>query len=424
MTIHTRSVILLMGIAVIIVVYWFIYKEWLISLKTIPYCIICVFIAKYCIKLVQNIVWKMNERSSVANTSINLGIGGINWIDINTWKSFGLVFLGQINSINLFSGGLFLMSFYIILKYFIKNIDTLIIKSEKNRYYLVLSIGFILCCLGMVAGQALSWNYAIYPDIVNNATGKVYGYKAFSYVRYMGAFIGPFILCSMIITQKKDGFIKNIDIIRIILLQLLVIILWSKFVLPLLDGNPYALEVYAPFCFRKAHEAVNIEQYRMAIPWILLIITFVLSVMLFKNSNYYYIFALILLIFQVSYMAKYNDSYYGKERSLAAATCYDFFKELKLYNADVPETIYSFQIDKQRLQFYLNDYKIIPNIPEDIGTDTILVYQGKISDLEEQELKINEWNYVFLGNSTYILFQREDYINIIQTMGYEVVDSN
>lgn len=417
LTIHTRAIILLMGLIVVVLIYWWIYKEWLVSLKTVSFCIIAVVLAKYCVNLVQDIVWKASERVSVANTSIDLGIGKVNLFDITTWKGFFLVFIGQVSTINLFSGGLFIMALYVLIKYAIIN-RRRISDNEENRYYFVLSLLFLLCCFGMVAGQGLSWMYAIYPSLVNNDIGDVYGYKAFSYVRYMGAFIGPFILCSMIIVQKKKNFLKKTDILRIVLLQLVVILLWYSFVFPLLDGNPYALEAYVPFSFRKAHEPVRIEQYKAAIPWILVVVIFILTTILFKDFKLYYSFVLGLLIFQVSYMAIYNDSYYGKERSLVSATCYEFFNELNA-QCDLPEIIYSYKLDKQRLQFFLNNYKIEPNIPEKVSSDTILVYQGKLSELVDIEL--DKWNYISLGNNTYFFFQQEDYIDTIKSMGYEVL---
>lgn len=417
LTIHTRSIILLMGLAIVVLVYLLLYKEWLISIKTVPFCVCAVAVARYSVKLVQNIVWKAGERTSIANTSIDLGITELNWFDPTTWRGFFLVFVGQMSTINLFSGGLFVMAIYVLIKYVISNWKNFR-DSEENRYYISINLLFLLCCFGMVAGQGMSWMYSIYPNIVVNKVGSVYGYKAFSYIRYMGAFIGPFILCAMLIVNKVNGKLKKFDIWGIIFVQLFVLLLWYKYVFPLLEGNPYAMEAYVPFSFRKPYDLVSVERYRVALPWSLVMIIFMLTYLLKKNWKVYYVFVLGLLIFQASYMAIYNDSPYGKDRSAAAATCYEFFTELS-QELEIPETIYSYEIDKQRLQFYLNNYQIAPNIPEVISDDTIFIYQGKLDNLVGIELE--EWNYTLLGNNTYFFFQQEDYIDIIESMGYEIL---
>lgn len=416
-TIHTRSIILLLALLLLVLVYRICYEEWLISLRMIPFGIIFVVVARECVELVQNLVWKSEDRISVANTTINLGIDSLKIFDLTTWKSFFLVFIGQISTINLFSGGLFIMSLYIIVKYVLLNWKALKNKSD-NRYYAVLTLMFLLCCFGMIIGQAMSWMYAIYPSLQNDEVGNVHAYKAFSYVRYMGAFIGPFILCSLAIIQKNKFFLKRLDIVKIVVIDLLVLILWTNYVLPLLDSNPYALEPYVPFCFRKAHDPISIEQYKAALPWYLIICNFLVLSCFTKNLKSYYVFVLGLLIFQVSYMAKYNDSYYGEERSKTAAICYDFIEKLS-NNCKVPKTLYAYNTDVQRLQFFLNNYQIEPVIPDDIVEDSILIYQGKLDELTDIDLK--EWNYILLGNDVYFLFQQKEYKEYVISMGYDIL---
>lgn len=416
-TVHTRSIILLIALLFVVLVYRLLYGEWLISLKMAPFGIGFIAAARCCVKLVQNIVWKAGERTSVANTTIDLGVDSLNIFDLTTWKGFFLVFIGQVSTVNLFSGGLFVMSLYILIKYALLNWKE-IKNKDDDRYHMVLALLFLLCCFGMVAGQAMSWMYSIYPHLLNGDTGDVYGYKAFSYIRYMGAFIGPVILCGLVIIHKNKAFMQRIDFFRIIFINLLVLLMWSSYVMPLLDSNPYALEAYVPFCFRKAHDAISIEQYRAALPWYLIICLFLAISCFIKKLNIYYLFVLGLLIFQVSYMAEYNDSYYGEERSRVAALCYEFFGELSK-NCEVPETIYAYNTDAQRLQFYLNNYQINPVIPDKALTDTILIYQGKLEELTDIDLE--KWNYILLDNNVYFLFQQEGYRDVISSLGYEIL---
>ncbi len=416
LTIHIRSIILPAALFVVVLIYWLVYKEWFISLKAIPFGISFMAAALYVVKLVQNIIWKSGERINVANTEIDLGISQLNLADLTTWKGFFLVLAGQISTINLFSGGLFIMALYVLIKYAVlsrKNARN----AESSRYYLAVALLFLLCCFGMVAGQAISWMYTIYPSLLNHEVGDVSGYKAFSYIRYMGAFIGPFVLCALVMIQHNESFLKRADIVRITLCNLLVLLLWNAYVAPLLDGNPYALEAYAPFCFRKAHDPIGMEQYRAALPWYLIICIFLLFSFVVKNLKVYYAFALGLLIFQVSYMAIYNDSYYGEERSRAAAVCYDFFEELS-DNVEMPKKIYSYGMDSQRLQFYLNNYQVKPVIPDDILEDTVLLYQGKLT--EWTDIDLEEWNYISLDSNVYFFFQKEELRKYVIAMGYDV----
>lgn len=417
LTIHTRAVILLLALLTVVLVYKSMYKEWIISIRAVLPGMIIVAAAKFLVAVVQNVVWGAAERNGVANTAIDLGLDRLDLFDLTTWKGFFLVFIGQISTINLFCGGLFVSALYILIKYAILNLKSFR-DEENNRYYLILVVMFLLCCFSMVAGQAVSWMYSIYPSLINGEVGDVSGYKAFSYIRYMGAFIGPIILCALVIVNKNSLFMREVDIARVILVNLLVLWLWMTYVLPLLDSNPHALEAYAPFCFRKAHDAIGLEQYRVALPWYLIICFFLVISGFKRNSKIYYVFVLSLLIFQVTYMAKYNDSYYGKERSKTAAICYEFLEKLS-EQCQIPETIYAYNTDVQRLQFYLNCYQIEPDIPEHISQKTILIYQGKLSELTDIDLK--EWNYISLGNNVYFLFQQEEYKKHILALGYEIL---
>lgn len=417
LTIHTRSIILPAALFVVVFIYWIVYKEWLISLKAVPFGISLMAAALCVVKLVQNMIWKSGDRINVANTKIDIGISQLNLSDLTTWKGFFLVLVGQVSTINLFSGGLFIMALYVLVKYVIinrkKNGNV-----EYNRYYLVVALLFLLCCFGMVAGQAMSWMYAIYPSLLNHEVGDVSAYKAFSYIRYMGAFIGPFVLCALVMIQHNESFLERVDIVRITLYNLLVLLLWNAYVLPLLDGNPYALEAYVPFCFRKAHDSISIEQYKAALPWYLIICFFLLFSFAVNKLKVYYAFTLSLLIFQVSYMAIYNDSYYGEERSRAAAVCYDFFGELS-NDCEMPKKIYSYGMDSQRLQFYLNDYQIQPVIPDDITENTVLLYQGKLT--EQTDIDLEKWNCISLGSNVYFLFQQEELRKYVISMGYDIL---
>lgn len=308
------------------------------------------------------------------------------------------------------------MAIYILIKYTVSN-RKYFKDIEENRYYIIISLLFLLCCCGMVAGQAMSWMYSIYPNLISNNIGAIQGYKAFSYIRYMGAFIGPFILCSMVIASTKKTTLKNIDIVGIILIQLFILILWYQYVFPLLEGNTYALEPYVPFCFRKPYDSVGLEQYKAALPWNMVIVIFLMIYLLRKNLKPYYIFVLVLLIFQALYMGIYNDTPYGKDRSAAVAVCYEVFDDLS-QEFEMPQMVYSHGIDVQRLQFFLNAYQVVPDIPKEININTIFIYQGSFKDLPD--IDIGRWRYALLGNNTYFFFQREEYIDMIKSMGYEV----
>ena len=421
--IHTRAILLPIILIVVIILYMLLYKEMLLSLKAIPFLILSIMSSRFLIKTVQKLVWLKDSSENLANASINIGSAfrHLNIFDLITWKALFYTIIGQLATLNLFSSGLFIMSIVIILIYFniLKSKNGNFLLNEKNRYYVVLCVLFILCCFGTVVAQSLKWMYSLYPSLQQisetGITGKESAFKAFSYIRYMGAYAGPFVMCALSMILEGNIKYKKKYNISIILTGLIIQIIWMQCVYPLIANNGEAFEAYAPFSFRKPFVALSSDKYFCSVIWICnAYFIFMLSITK-KNKKLYLSYVLVILIFQFIFMGITNDREYGIARAASSSEAYNFIQKLEA-NGLAEKDIYADNFDNQRLQFYLNRYKIHTNPPLD--DDYILFYEGKIENINNTEYY--NCYYVKLDKQVYVFIKGADYISLIKKCGYRL----
>lgn len=421
LTIHTRAVVLFVALFIVEIAYALFLKRSIISVWGIPIIGIVVVAANYVTDYMKNEVWLADVRTSLANSSVSINTENILWTDWTTWKGIFYVIVGQLSTINLCSVGLIALSICIwgifAFKFLLRKVDW---NAVIVRISIVVGTFFTICVFSMILGQSVSWLYAIYPALKSNASGNVEGYKAFSYVRYAYAFAGPIVLLTICLIQKQVLALKKKAFVIIGLSMLVVAKIWAVNILPLLAGNGYALEPYVPFANRKAFEVITDYEYRISLVWTLIFtLAFIFSFLIGKKELYYCMTAGI-MIFETIYMGIYNDSVYGQARSEIYKDTYDFF-EMISQDYIIPNDIYSYGADYQRLQCYLNAYHILPDADKDELNGELLLYKGNIGSLSIGDADSFIANYVSISDDMYLLFGDDKKLyQLLILDGYEI----
>lgn len=111
LTVHTRALTLWIACAFVVLLYFYLYRSWLVSKLVVLFGgIIGYFGGNQFVALVQKTVWAAENGETVRNGAINVSIN-FKILDPTTWFSALAVFLGQLNTISVFTGGFMILCF-------------------------------------------------------------------------------------------------------------------------------------------------------------------------------------------------------------------------------------------------------------------------------------------------------------------------
>ena len=108
---------------------------------------------KYLIRFYQNVIWGKSEGLRNANISISFSK---DFTDINTWRTLVNIWIGQIDTVSVFSGGLFWVSFCVFLFFAFNLFRKRHIVNLTGKYVFVVGSLFILCIGGTIFAQSFT----------------------------------------------------------------------------------------------------------------------------------------------------------------------------------------------------------------------------------------------------------------------------
>lgn len=429
LTLHTRMVIVWFCLAVFLVCHFWAYKKLLISLKMAIFSGGIAFIAgQFLVKLFQKLVW-LNEYAGVElrNASIELP-NASKWLNVGTLHGVADIIIGNINTISVFTGGFIIICVVYILDFFIRGIFKEKTKKmggvEEYQYTLFLFFG--LCAAAMIAGLAISWGNGAGIGINQGFSGTAYAFKAFTYVRYFGPFIGPVILAGLVklYLSQKDDMILKISSGIFVLFQ----ILWVCCVLPYIVTDSNSREVYMAFSLWNNNKELGFVSFILGT--VVASITFSIFIGMIKKKKWclFGVLFLGLLIYQYSYDAIYYDLQLCNNNSVRVDDSYDFVHELEKY-CEVPGKIYvedaTARTDHQTFyiyQFWLNRYEIIPEKPKE--NESYIFFTNNIEQnvdlLHQKDCKMINLDY---ENKEFVLIKGESLCNAAKMAGYTLEDT-
>ena len=415
LTIHTRLILLPIVIVFFSALYRMIWKQKFLSWFDF-FCLsgLCI-LSRYVVKIFQKQLWVSNGTEGLKNASIDAGafITRFDFTDIETWDVFCKIFVGQIGTATVFSGGLFLVCLFALVFYFVRMIRDRQLGQIKNKIIFMVFGICIICILSTVAGQMITWGNQTLEAINNNKEGHEI-YKVFTYIRYFAPYMGPLILCGLGIINDNNEMVKKL-VPYIVSAFICLEYIWIKLVLPYVEEVNLAGEEFMFFANRRPRERVN---YYYAFIWLNTFL-FVFIYCVYKNITIRYIYIVcIMLVLNFGYKVYFCNRAYAIEKTNGIPCCYELVKkienELNIENLK----IYAEGYDSLRLQFYLNRYPI-HSIGEVEGKNNNLIfYQGTIDQeiLRELEQYDISWFCANIDEQGYVIVSKDVAVKMVDNM--------
>lgn len=411
LTIHVRALTFFLACGLMVVICRMIYKKWIVSRSLFIIFGLGYILSSFLTKIIQNQIWLANEKGGeLVNSSINIS-KSISFLNVNTWKTFLLILLGQVTTVSVFSCGFFLLTIFLwimMISYICKSKKRISISTQLSMVIITL-FGI---AIGMTIGaQMLSWGPGAIKGIEQNIyDGDYYSYKVFTYVRYFGPYIGPFLMGGMVLLyHHTDKFLK----LKYLwfLSAYTVISCFSKILLPYIQNNKNTVEVFIPFGLWWFKDDVKASVYLAGIFFMFL---FSFFIMVSKKKTHFLIILFLMsgiMVYGYCYSAFAYDIAGQKDQYSRVNDIYEFVQRNSdmLKSENINEV---YVLDKTSatnhqsyyiIQYYLKDYKIIPDMPpESVENAVVLSNKECSSDFEGRNfkvLKLDKYEFVYiLGN--------------------------
>ena len=196
------------------------YKKWLLSMPVFLFeGILLGGAARYFNAYMKENIWVNAGTESIRNAEIQTS-GVMELLQPRTWHAWGNIILGQIQTINVLTCGVFLFSCVLFICLLWKCIRNYKLKKLHNlrlgREGYTFTVG-IFCLVGVgitILGQIATWGVWATDGMSLGLPSPSYGIKAFTYIRYFIIFCGPMVMMFFVwIHDQKDWFGKHIKIL-------------------------------------------------------------------------------------------------------------------------------------------------------------------------------------------------------------------
>lgn len=405
-TIHIRFLVFIIALILATIVYKIYYKSsitHLIMLLGLPVFIVPSY---FFVEKVKNILWKAGENSqTIRNTTVNLD-ANVNILDSTSWKAFFNIILGQINTITIFTCGFFVLSVVSILYYLKKNKDRK--HSLKYKQILFVSATLLFAIGGTILAQSLSWMENVYNALNRQGIeADIYSYKAFTYIRYFGIYVGPLVVIGVSVLCKELVDIRTcvkVSWLTIIGLQ----VYWLSFIQKYISNNIHAKEVFISFSRWTSNKQFYDSIYLFGVSFVL-IFYFILYLLICKKQWWIILsFTSIILIYEYMYVGYKQDIVIQANNYEKVDKSYAFLRDAPI---DETEDIYYIDLSNMTdhntyylLQMYLPRYKIIPKTINFVKENAIIISNGN------GFMDNNHYIFMYLDDKEYIYILGEENI--------------
>lgn len=377
---HTRAIVIVIA-SFIVLIGIFIYKKkkrFLVTIAIIP----IIGVSKILINLYQDWIWDASGKE-LANGSVTVN-SNLPVFDIKLWEVWSTMIVGHMTVQSLLSGGLFLLTVVVTLQYYIRCIKNK--KSTESIYVnVMLLISFMCMSAVFLAFMVSGWATDIYTTWDTIQKGKDYAYKGLCYVRYWNIFFMPALLAGMYIFSKKDyqGCIR-----KTIYVGILLILCFMEFVVPIIKTHKAAASFLYTFLTDK-DEKITVQFYYKCI---LICFSFlIIAIMIYKSKLKKLSLLPILILLTIGYHwanKNFNECTKQQISSMVLAS-YEEKCLLESQGVDIG-CIYAYDdrdIESEWaiysvLQFYLYEYRIEDEYPEEMSSDDIIITNHRSEKIE------------------------------------------
>ncbi|MCM1568126.1 MAG: hypothetical protein NC081_01615 [Roseburia sp.] len=396
LTLHTRSVIYWIALAVVALLYLIAERKMLLSWKILaPLAVAGYLGSKEIVRLVQKLLWATKENGALKNTKINIRLS-LDFLRPENRGPWSNIVLGQMNTAAVISGGLLIIGLIlgiVLLFRYGKHVFTAKGKKTEIEWnYLLILLYFGLLILGTIAAQSLMWLKQT-KEAMELGTGTwAYGMKATTYMRYMGPYLGPVLLAVLAYMHQaagsriKSGKANTGSLLAVfgMIVTWALHLLWGRRVYPYVYQNTYALECYLPAALQNIRD-LHLER-NLYIPATILsaLLALFFCLCYYKKKTMPAVVVLAgYLMYQYCYNAVAYDLVDQKAYYYTVQSSYELVKSLEEqpdFHLDSIYVVESRELkDHQNyylLQFYMNDYRIVPDKPAEDTAEALVFTNG------------------------------------------------
>ncbi len=438
LTTHTRAKVVWIAFVLVVLCYRLLYQKWLVSvLPAIVSGAAGYFLAGRFNNFVKTVIWDWHKGEFLRNANVSLNLHLSDLKDPVAWQGVSSIISGQLNTVLIFTGGIAAIFLTALIYFYCDTIKAWFLEHviHKNSradapsedeteaaiktispYLIVISLVFLLCTGAMIAAQSLTWLSKV-MGVLKEYTfaSKAYNFKALTYIRYMGPFLGPVFLCgAALVYHKKEKMRRYLlpSTAAVLILQFI----WAGFVLPHIYRNRATSEVFTAF---GGYDIIN-STARMGLKVylpasIVLVIIFTICIICYYRRKILLPMGLVLCLFvyEYAYGAIFWDGSYAAQYSSRADAGTQLIRQIEedeRYRGDLPEEIYVFDgikgVQKRyyTYQIQLDNHTIIVDRPRDEGKHIVFSRTRRDWELLDRGYevgKMDENEFVYVNDPHY-----------------------
>ena len=409
-TVHSRALALWGALAITVVLYFWIYRKFYLS---IPICVIIGIPAFIGVKVGIAEILKFlgaGSVSEVGNTTAGTSLSVLELFkNPKSWTAWADIIIGQLNESLLLTGGIaaaIIVVICLVLWKALRRDEEIILKERVTFLPYVITGIFSISAIGItIGGQSITWLGGVTGVMESNSIGG--SLRAITYLRYYGAYIGPLFMAGFIYIYQNSRVVEQFKG-KIALIIGLLQGYWIVAILPVVCYESGCVWSDAPFSLTKgfAADSVGIRSY---LPGTVFVIVFsVFAYQLLKREKTKAIIGLlcIILLYNYSFNGLYHERYRGEKNYRYSQSVVEWINKVedsgvqleKIYTAGdaIPEMN---QSAKFQYQFLMPEKKVIAGIPDEKEAICISYHPEEI--LEELngdyiQIKITEDAYAFV----------------------------
>ena len=218
LTIHERTKMFWIVIVLVILIYYLCQKKWLVA--KIPAIVaggLGYYSAGKFVLWIKKSVWLWQEGEKLTNAGVEFNVTTEMLSDKLFYRAVVSTLIGEIHTSFVFTCGLTAVAIVcfvlIFMKYYTnafsgkrRKIKNLVENESFYQYLFVLQLFFVLCICGTIFAMSLIWSSRVMNALNGNET---YGFKAYTYIRYYGIYLGPFFYSVLVYLYHKQEMVKQ-----------------------------------------------------------------------------------------------------------------------------------------------------------------------------------------------------------------------
>jgi hypothetical protein len=377
LTLHTRAITLWIALAISIVLYFWVYRKWIVSLPVFAILGISgTVIGGIVIAYIQKSIWVANGTTTLDNAHFNINLDNIKLLfTVNAWQGWLNIILGQLNTVYIVTCGMAIIGIVILgnLMWQALRRRTEIIHgtdSDMLSRFVLIGCFFGVSVVITICGQSISWLPGVTDGMIAGFGSKVYGFKAFTYFRYFALYTGPLLMLIFAYAYLyKDKLMSYFKVATIVMLLLQAY--FTICIVPYIyNFQEYVTTKFRPFVFYLTGNKTNVYTF-LGASFTVLVIWIIIWFCYHKKNIMIpaFLVSSILIYHYVSLTIHYDyNSQNGRYNMVNSS--YKLMTELE-DNEGFPKDIYVVPREGSTstapyftYQFYLNHYTVSPWLPD------------------------------------------------------------